>query len=126
MPLIKRTDIVFEDETIYLTGHAYIRCTFRRCTFVIRGLPFALIGCSFQRPCQWEFNFVLLMREDWANYCEQVFPIVEGSLATAQDVEWVDKPEDLLNVKPPGTPARKPKPKPKPRPKRKGRGRGKD
>jgi hypothetical protein len=46
--LTKHEDRVFEDQFVPMTGHAYFRCRFVRCTFVWDGGPFAAHGCNIE------------------------------------------------------------------------------
>ena len=39
----RHEDEEFVSQTIYLSGHAFIRCRFDRCTFVVTNMPFVLM-----------------------------------------------------------------------------------
>ena len=57
--LLKHEDTVFEDQTIYATGNAYVGCTFRRCVLVVVGASNMVFdACDFQ-ACVWHFNVVV-------------------------------------------------------------------
>ena len=46
--LVKHEKTTFEDQTVYLTGHAFIDCRFLRCTVVNAGTPYHVEGCTFE------------------------------------------------------------------------------
>jgi hypothetical protein len=51
--LTPHADEEFVSQTIYLSGHAYLRCRFERCTFVVTNVPFVLaenriVGCNWR------------------------------------------------------------------------------
>lgn len=50
--LTPHEDETFVSQTLFLSGHAYHRCRFERCTMVVTNLPFVLsqnevIGCNW-------------------------------------------------------------------------------
>lgn len=54
--LLKHEGIEFKDAVIYMSGHAYIGCTFERCTMVYRYPAAGLMTeCQFN-GCNWEIN----------------------------------------------------------------------
>jgi hypothetical protein len=60
MPVILRHDnVTFEDQTIYLTGSAYIGCTFRRCTLVLMGFPPPMLDNCTIDSCVFHLNLVI-------------------------------------------------------------------
>jgi hypothetical protein len=56
--LLRHDRTVFENQTVYITGNAYVACEFHRCTLVFTGFPFALEDCEF-RGCIWHLNILL-------------------------------------------------------------------
>ncbi len=73
--LLLHKDATFEDEVVYATGHAFVRCAFDRCTVVMAGFPFSFDTCTFD-TCVWHLNIVIHDREQLAT--------VRGLLATIE------------------------------------------
>lgn len=59
MLLTKHEDVTFTNQTLYLTGQAFVRCKFIGCTMVLRQGFYHLDGCSFER-CNWHVDRLLL------------------------------------------------------------------
>ncbi len=59
MLLTKHEGEQFRNQTIYISGQAFIRCNFVGCTLVLRETVYHLEGCSFER-CNWHVDWVLL------------------------------------------------------------------
>ena len=59
MLLTKHEGATFENQTIYISGQAFIRCKFVACTLVLRETTYHLEECSFDR-CNWHVNWMLL------------------------------------------------------------------
>ena len=59
MLLTKHEGETFRNQTIYISGQAFIRCTFTACTLVLRETVYHLEGCSFER-CNWHVDWVLM------------------------------------------------------------------
>jgi hypothetical protein len=59
MLLTKHEGETFRNETIYISGQAFIRCSFVGCTLVLRETVYHLEGCTFER-CNWHVDWVLL------------------------------------------------------------------
>jgi hypothetical protein len=56
LPLTPHQDEEFVSQTVYLSGHAFIRCKFERCTFIVTNTPFVLsqnriTGCNWRIEC---------------------------------------------------------------------------
>ena len=49
---------IYEDKVVYLVGHAYRKCSFKRCTFVVREAPFVLEHCDIG-GCAWHIDMVV-------------------------------------------------------------------
>lgn len=57
--LLTHRGIVFENQTVYLTGHSYVDCAFRQCTLVLRDGPDAAFeNCRFE-SCVWHVDLVV-------------------------------------------------------------------
>jgi hypothetical protein len=59
MLLTKHDGETFRNQTVYISGQAFIRCTFVACTLVLRETVYHLEGCSFER-CNWHVDWVLM------------------------------------------------------------------
>jgi hypothetical protein len=59
MLLTKHEGESFRNQTIYISGQAFIRCQFLGCTLVLRETVYHLEGCTFER-CNWHVDWVLL------------------------------------------------------------------
>jgi hypothetical protein len=59
MLLTKHEGVTFQNQTIYISGQAFIRCTFMACTLVLRETVYYLEGCTFDR-CNWHVDRVLM------------------------------------------------------------------
>ncbi len=59
MLLTKHEGTTFQNQTIYISGQAFVRCTFVACTLVLRETVYYLEGCTFDR-CNWHVDRVLM------------------------------------------------------------------
>jgi len=59
MLLTKHEGLTFQNQTIYISGQAFLRCTFMACTLVLRETVYYLEGCTFDR-CNWHVDRVLM------------------------------------------------------------------
>jgi hypothetical protein len=59
MLLTKHEGVTFKDQTIYISGQAFVRCHFIGCTLVLRETVRYLEGCTFER-CNWHVDWVLM------------------------------------------------------------------
>jgi hypothetical protein len=62
MFLTKHESQTFANQTIYISGQAFINCTFTGCTLVLRESIYHMEGCTFER-CNWHIDRVLM----WGN-----------------------------------------------------------
>ena len=62
MLLTKHENETFQNDTVYLSGQAFINCRFVACTLVLRETVCHLDGCGFDR-CNWHIDRVLM----WGN-----------------------------------------------------------
>src|SRR5690349_22031290 len=62
MPLTKNEGVTFQNQTIYLSGQAFIGCTFQQCTLVLRDTVYHIDRCTFER-CNWHIDKLLM----WGN-----------------------------------------------------------
>lgn len=59
MLLTKHEGETFLNQTVYISGQAFVRCNFIACTLVLRETVYYLEGCSFER-CNWHVDWVLM------------------------------------------------------------------
>ena len=59
MLLTKHENETFQNQTVYISGQAFIGCTFTACTLVLRETIYHLDRCTFER-CNWHVDRVLL------------------------------------------------------------------
>ena len=59
MLLTKHEGASFQNQTVYISGQAFVRCTFTACTLVLRETVYYLEGCTFDR-CNWHVDRVLM------------------------------------------------------------------
>ena len=60
MLLTKHDNVTFTNQTVYISGQAFIRCNFVACTLVLRGeTVYHLEECSFDR-CNWHIDTLML------------------------------------------------------------------
>src|SRR3954467_5484752 len=59
MLLTKHEGETFRNQTVYISGQAFIRCQFVACTLVLRETVYHLEGCTFER-CNWHVDWVLM------------------------------------------------------------------
>ena len=59
MLLTKHENESFLNQTVYISGQAFINCTFTACTLVLRETIYHLERCSFER-CNWHVDWVLM------------------------------------------------------------------
>ncbi|MCC6239952.1 MAG: hypothetical protein IT448_06620 [Phycisphaerales bacterium] len=62
MQLTKHENITFTNATVYLSGQAFIKCTFVACTLVLREPLYHMDGCRFER-CNWHIDRTVM----WGN-----------------------------------------------------------
>jgi hypothetical protein len=59
MLLTKHENETFQNQTVYISGQAFINCTFTACTLILRETVYHLQNCSFER-CNWHVDWVLM------------------------------------------------------------------
>ena len=59
MLLTKHEGETFLNQTVYISGQAFVRCKFVACTLVLRETTYHLEGCTFER-CNWHVDWVLM------------------------------------------------------------------
>src|SRR6201995_629316 len=59
MLLTKHEGETFQNQTVYISGQAFIRCKFVACTPILPETLYHLQECSFER-CNWHVDWVLM------------------------------------------------------------------
>ena len=59
MLLTKHENESFVNQTVYISGQAFINCQFVACTLVLRETVYHLDRCQFMR-CNWHVDWVLM------------------------------------------------------------------
>src|SRR3954466_448672 len=59
MLLTKHEGETFQNQTVYISGQAFINCTFTACTLILRETVYHLQNCTFER-CNWHVDWVLM------------------------------------------------------------------
>ncbi len=59
MLLTKHEGETFLNQTVYISGQAFVRCNFVACTLILRETLYHLEGCTFER-CNWHVDRVLM------------------------------------------------------------------
>ena len=78
--LLRHADVAFADQVVYLTGHAYERCTFLRCTMVVQGTGnTALVECSFV-ACAWHLDVILHETGQLEDFEANLLPMIRASV----------------------------------------------
>jgi hypothetical protein len=57
----------FENATVYLTGHAFLDCTFRHCTLVYRGEGCTFSNCTID-ACIFHIDWLVTDHRIWAEF----------------------------------------------------------
>ena len=59
MLLTKHEGETFRNQTVYISGQAFINCSFTACTLILRETVYHLQNCTFER-CNWHVDWVLM------------------------------------------------------------------
>ena len=88
MLLTKHDNVTFTNQTVYISGQAFIRCNFVACTLVLRGeTVYHLEECSFDR-CNWHIDTVMLWGSaDSVRQVKAIVTLLEQGLQHLQEQE---------------------------------------
>ena len=88
MLLTKHDNVTFTNQTVYISGQAFIRCNFVACTLVLRGeTVYHLEECSFDR-CNWHIDTVMLWGSaDSVRQVKAIVTLLEQGLQNLQEQE---------------------------------------
>jgi hypothetical protein len=59
MLLTKHENETFQNQTVYISGQAFIRCKFVACTLVLRDAVYHWEDCQADR-CNWHIDWILM------------------------------------------------------------------
>lgn len=59
MLLTKHENETFQNQTVYISGQAFIRCKFIACTLVLRDAVYHWEDCHAER-CNWHIDWILM------------------------------------------------------------------
>jgi len=62
MLLTKHEGVTFQNQTVYVSGQAFVRCNFVGCTLILREAVYHVEQCAFDR-CNWHVDLLVL----WAS-----------------------------------------------------------
>ena len=62
MLLTKHEGVTFQNQTVYLSGQAFVNCNFTGCTLILRETVYHMDRCTFER-CNWHIDRVVM----WGN-----------------------------------------------------------
>jgi hypothetical protein len=88
MLLTKHENVTFTNQTVYISGQAFIRCNFVACTLVLRGdTVYHLEECAFDR-CNWHVDSVLLWGSaESIRQIKAIVNLLEQGLQNAQEAQ---------------------------------------
>ena len=80
--LVRHDNVSFRDQTIYTAGHAFVNCSFERCTMVLRESTGVLENCAFSN-CVWHLDVLVSERERFRQLVDHIGPLLLNSLPAA-------------------------------------------
>ncbi len=105
MLLTKHEGLTFQNQTIYISGQAFIRCTFIACTLVLRETVYYLEGCTFDR-CNWHVDRVLMWGSpESVQEVKALVQLIESVQAQQATLNRAGNPPGVLDPVPLITPA---------------------
>jgi hypothetical protein len=100
MFLTKFDGVTFQNQTVYISGQAFVRCRFVACVLVLREAVYHMEGCTFER-CNWHIDRMLLWGQpDSLRELKALINLVEQNQIQHLKVANADS-----NVAPPGAAA---------------------
>ena len=94
MLLTKHEGETFANQTGYISGQAFVRCTFTACTLMLRETVFFMEGCTFDR-CNWHLDCVLLWGSpESLGSVQMVTQLIEQGQKQIEAAEKENKPND--------------------------------
>jgi hypothetical protein len=87
--LLRRENITFRDQTIYMAGHAFANCTFDHCTIIVREATGVLENCALNN-CVWHLDLFIGDRERFQSLVSNIGPILLNSLPSGAGAPTVN------------------------------------
>lgn len=79
MPIfLVHENAVFEDVSLYLSGHAYRNCQFHRCLLVMGDVAAHMDGCEFH-TCIWRLEVTVHDEDSWEKV-NALLPVMRKTL----------------------------------------------
>src|SRR3954471_19687970 len=95
MLLTKHEGETFRNQTVYISGQAFIRCQFVACTLVLRETVYHLEGCSFER-CNWHVDGVLMWGSpEWIREIKALVGMIDQAQVQSQQAEGAGAAEGI-------------------------------
>ena len=86
--LLRRENVTFRDQTVYMAGHSFVNCVFDQCTIVVREATAVLEGCKFSN-CVWHLDLFVGDRERFRQLVDNIGPLLLNSLPAAAEAPRV-------------------------------------
>ena len=87
--LTKHENESFLNQTVYISGQAFINCSFTACTLVLRETIYHLERCTFER-CNWHVDWVLMWGSpESIREIKALVGMIEQSQAASQPVPGI-------------------------------------
>ena len=97
MLMTKFEGITFQNQTVYISGQAFIRCQFIACTLVLRETVYHLEGCVFER-CNWHVDWVLMWGSpESVREIKSLVTMIEQAQQQASTEGAQDKANEILH-----------------------------
>lgn len=77
--LVRHDNVSFRDQVVYTAGHAFVNCSFERCTMVLRESTGVLENCAFSN-CIWHLDVLVSERERFRQLVDHIGPVLLNSL----------------------------------------------
>ena len=107
MLLTKHEGETFQNQTVYISGQAFIRCNFVACTLILRETLYHLQECTFER-CNWHVDWVLMWGSpESLREIKALVNLIEQAQAQIPNVEQqagATQAPATGGTKPPGSP----------------------
>ena len=78
------SDREFENQTVYLSGHSYMNCTFRRCVLVVNDCNWGPLPNCVIEDCIWHLDLLIKDRAEWEFFLNNQGAIISESLPQEQ------------------------------------------
>jgi hypothetical protein len=102
MLLTKHEGETFQNQTVYISGQAFIRCNFVACTLILRETVYHLQECSFER-CNWHVDWVLMWGSvESVREIKSLVALIEQAQAQIPNIEQQTQVEGAQEASPRG------------------------